>query len=142
MKTYMKNIAILVLVSVLVSGSGCKKAIEKLKEDAIVKAMTDGQWVITNFVEDGDNITTDFAGYKFQYYANRTVDAIKNGTLEKTGTWDGDASNMTTWANFTNATDPLILINGTWHIENSSWTYVVATQTSQGITKTMRLDKL
>ena len=81
-------------------------------------------------------------GYKFQYYSNKTVDAIKNGTVEKTGTWDGEASTMTTWANFANATPPLSLINGSWHINNNSWTFVEATQTIGGETKTMRLDKL
>lgn len=138
----MKNyVAFLILVSFL-GLTGCKKAIEKLKEDAIVKAMTDGQWVITSFVQDGNTITSDFAGYSFKYFANKTVDAIRNGSVEKTGTWDGDAATMTTWANFNNATTPLNLINGSWHIDNSSWTYVVATQTGSGTTKTMRLDKL
>ena len=121
--------------------TGCKKSIEKIQEDAIIKAMTDGQWTVTSFVQNGTDITTNFSGYKFQYYSNKTVDAIKNGTVEKTGTWDGEASTMTTWANFINAIAPLSLINGSWHIDNSSWTYVVATQTAAGETKTMRLDK-
>jgi hypothetical protein len=122
--------------------SGCKKAVENAQEDLIIKAMTDGQWAVTSFVENGSDITTNFTGYKFQYYSNKTVDAIKNGTVEKTGTWDGEASTMTTWANFTNAAAPLSLINGSWHIDNNSWTFVVATQTTGGVTKTMRLDKL
>jgi hypothetical protein len=122
--------------------SGCKKTIEKIQENAILSAMTDGQWVITSFVQDGSNITNDFNGYKFQYYSNKTVDAIKNGTVEKTGTWDGDASTMTTWANFTNATAPLSLINGNWRIDDSGWTFVIATQTMGSTTKKMRLDKL
>ena len=122
--------------------AGCKKTIEKKQDDAIIKAMTDGQWSVTSFVQNGTDITTSFSGYKFQYYSNKTVDAIKNGTVEKTGTWDGEASTMTTWANFTNAAAPLSLINGSWHIDNNSWTYVVATQTATSETKTMRLDKL
>jgi hypothetical protein len=103
--------------------------------------MTDGQWVITSFTENGTDITSSFTGYKFQYYSNKTVDAIKNGTVEKTGSWDGSASSMTTWANFPGATSPLDLINGTWHINNNSWTYVVASQTNGTDSKTMRLDK-
>jgi len=58
-----------------------------------------------------------------------------------TGTWDGDATTMTTSANFINATAPLNLINGSWHIDNNSWTFVVASQATGGETKTMRLDK-
>lgn len=120
---------------------GCKKAIQNAQEDLVIKAMTDGQWVVTNFVRNGTNITTDFSTYKFKYYSNKTVDAINNGTLEKTGNWDGDAATMTTYANFSNPTYPLTLINGSWHIDNNGWTYVVASQTNGSETKTMRLDK-
>lgn len=120
---------------------GCKKAIEKIQENMLVDAMTDGQWKITSFILNGSNITADFNGYSFKYFESRTVDAIRNGAVEKTGTWDGDISTQTTWANFPNVTEPLSHINGSWHIENSSWTYVVATQTIGTTTKTMRLDK-
>jgi hypothetical protein len=104
--------------------------------------MTNGQWAITSFTHNGVNITSDFTGYKFQYYSNKTVDAILNGVVDKTGSWDGNASAMTTYANFPTAGNPLSLINGSWHIENNSWTFVVASQTIGAETKTMRLDKL
>lgn len=138
----MKQLAatLLLLVS-LTSLTGCKKIIEKKKEDALVKAMVDGQWAITSFVHNGNNITTDFAGYKFQYYEDKTVDAIKNGNVETTGDWDGDVSTMTTWASFTGVSAPLSHINGSWHIDDSGWTYVVATQSTTSDTKVMRLDK-
>jgi len=107
----------------------------------VIKAMTDGQWKITNFVYNGNNITSDFDTYRFKYYSNKTVDAINNGTVEKTGNWDGNSSNMTTWANFTGAVHPLVLINGNWQITRNSWTYVEASQTVGSDTKIMRLDK-
>ncbi|MES1225717.1 MAG: hypothetical protein ABUT20_60125 [Bacteroidota bacterium] len=121
--------------------NGCKKTIENIQEDLVIKAMTDGQWAVTSFTKNGANITVDFSPYKFKYYSNKTVDAIKNGSVEKTGNWDGDANSMTTSANFSNAVYPLNLINGSWHIDNNSWTFVVATQTIGSETKTMRLDK-
>lgn len=135
----MKNAIAILLLSLLLVG--CKKFIEDKKEDALMKAMTDGQWVITSFIHNGNTITPDFGNYKFQYYSNKTVDAIKNGSVDKTGTWDGDINTQTTWANFDNVSAPLSLINGSWHIDNSSWTYVIASQTATGETKTMRLDK-
>ena len=131
-----------VLVSLCLLFSGCKKTIEKLQEDLVIKAMTDGKWAVTSFTVNGTNNTADFNGYNFKYYSNKTVDALKNGSVELPGTWDGDAEAMTTWANFPNATTPLSLINGTWKIDRNSWTYVEATQVSGAVTKTMRLDKL
>lgn len=135
MKKFVAFTGILFLIA------GCNKSIEKIQEDLVIEAMTDGQWVVTSFTQNGNNITADFAPYKFKYYSNKTVDAINNGTVEKTGNWDGNATTMTTWANFTNATAPLSLINGSWHIDNNGWTFVVATQTIGAETKTMRLDK-
>lgn len=136
----MKKVIIACLL-ILVLG-GCKKTIDKLKENAVISAMTDGQWVVTNFVNNGSVITPDFSAYKFQFYSNQTVDAINNGVVEKTGTWDGDASAMTITANFPNSGATLTLINGTWHIDNNSWTFVVASQSSNGETKALRLEKL
>lgn len=135
----MKIIFTLLLLSF--SFAGCKKTIEKVQEDLVIKAMTDGQWAITNFVLNGNNITSDFSTYRFKYYSNKTVDAIKSGVVEKTGTWDGDAATMTTSANFTTPPYPLDLINGSWQITRNGWTYVEATQNAGGNTKVMRLDK-
>ena len=122
--------------------AGCKKTIDRIKENAVLSAMTDGQWVITNFEVNGAVITSDFNGYKFQYHKNYTVDAIKNGVVEKTGTWDGDPGTMTITANFQGANHPLVLINGAWLIVNNSWAYVVATQTLGTETRKLRLEKL
>jgi hypothetical protein len=135
----MKKLLPLFVLTLLLT---CKKAKENVYEDLVIKAMTSGQWSITSFTLNGTNITTDFSGYKFQYYSNKTVDAIKNGSVEKTGSWDGNASTMTTSANFPGAVNPLLLINGNWNIVNNSWTYVIATQTVGTDVKNMRLDKL
>ncbi|MEI2754855.1 MAG: hypothetical protein V9F46_00185 [Chitinophagaceae bacterium] len=115
---------------------------DNIKTDLVIQAMTDGEWTLTKFTMNGVDISTDFTGYKFKYYSNKTVDAIKNGIVEKTGTWDGNASTMTTWANFTGASYPLNLINGSWHIDRNSWIYVESSQTIGTDSKTMRLDKL
>lgn len=136
----MKRTVVLLLTTVLLV-SACSKTVEEKQQDLVIQAMTDGQWAVTGFTLNGVNITADFAAYKFKYYENKTVDAIKNGAVEKTGQWDGDASTMTTWASFSGAVYPLDLINGSWHIDRNSWTYVEASQTSGGNTKTMRLDK-
>lgn len=142
MSPYIRNMKkIAVLIGIIALLPGCKKNIETIQEDLVLKAMTNGQWVITSFTQNGTGITPDFAAYKFKYYSDKTVDAINNGTVEKTGTWDGNSSTMTTTASFSSAVYPLMLINGSWHIDNNGWTYVVASQINGSETKTMRLDK-
>jgi len=134
----MKQLLIIISLACL---TGCKKVIEKKAETAIMNAMTDGQWIITTFISNGTNITTDFSAYQFQYFSNYTVNAIKSGTVENTGNWEGDVNTMSIFANFPNATNPLLLLNGTWHVTDNSWTYVKATMTVGSETRTLRLDK-
>lgn len=121
--------------------AGCKKAIENAQEDLVIRAMTDGQWVINGFTLNGTTITADFSNYRFKYYSNKTVDAINSGSVEKTGTWDGNANTMIISANFTGAGYPINQINGSWLITRNGWTYVEATQTVGSDVKTLRLDK-
>src|SRR4051812_11659002 len=109
---------------------GCKK--EKKAENLVVQAMVNGEWKVTNFNKGGTNVTVGFSPYKFQFKTNFTVDAINNGNVEKTGSWDADAYAQTITSNFTNAVNPLILLNGAWKITNNSWTWVEANQTVNG----------
>ncbi len=58
-----------------------------------------------------------------------------------TGCKKAIASTLSIVVNFTNANYPLTLINGSWHIDNNSWTFVVASQSTGTETKTLRLEK-
>jgi len=135
----MKNL--FALVFLLTFFTGCKKAIENIQEDMVIKAMTDGQWRVTKFTRDGNDVTAGFSPYMFQFKANETVDAINNGTKESTGTWKGNAEQRTISSSFSNAAQTLQLLNGTWQITRNSWTYVEATQTVNSEVRTLRLDK-
>jgi len=134
----MKKIGTLLLLGIGLLG--CKKGSE-IQEDLVILAMTTGQWKMTSFSEGGVDRTPDYAAYRFKYYSNNTVDAIKNGSVERSGTWNGSASTMTIMAEFANAPQPIAAINGTWNITRNGWTFVEANQTQNGIQKTLRLDK-
>ena len=118
--------------------SGCVK---KTEENLVVNAMTNGQWKVTSFKKGTADVTTDFSAYSFQFKTNFTVDAINNGTVERTGSWNADANAQTITSNFSNAANPIVLLNGTWQITNNSWTWVEATQTVNGVAESLRLDK-
>jgi hypothetical protein len=120
----------------------CKKAIDKKKENLIVEAMTSGQWKVSSFTRDQDDLTASFSPYTFKYHENRTVDAIKGGSVEKSGTWQENVDDLDIFADFPQAADPLLLINGNWHIDKTDWTYVEASRNEGGSVRKMRLDKL
>lgn len=134
----MKKYPVLLLMGICLLG--CKKKSE-IQEDLVILAMTTGQWKMTLFTEGGTDRTAEFSTYRFKYNTNNTVDAIRNGTIEKSGTWNGSASTMSISAEFPNANQPLVSINGTWNITRNSWTYVEAGHIQNGQQKTLRLDK-
>ncbi len=136
----MKMRKLILIASLTILLSACNKT-PLNQEDLVILAMTDGKWAVTIFTLNGNNITADFSAYRFKYYKNKTVDAINNGTVESTGTWDGNSATRTTSANFTGAVYPLNLINGNWNIDRNGWTYVEASQTIGTETKTMKLVK-
>lgn len=132
----MKKLCPFIFLIILV---GCKK--EKKAENLVIQAMVNGQWKVTNFNKGGTDMTANFASYKFQFKTDFTVDAINNGTIEKTGIWTADAAAQSITSNFSNATNPVVLLNGTWTITNNSWTWVEAKQMLNGELQLLRLDK-
>jgi hypothetical protein len=132
----MKKLYPLLLLIILV---GCKK--EKKAENIVIQAMVNGQWKVTNFSKGGTDMTTSFSTYKFQFKTDFTVDAINNGSVEKTGSWNADAAAQSITSTFSNAVNPVALLNGTWAITNNSWTWVEAKQTLNGELLSLRLDK-
>ena len=119
----------------------CKKIIDKQKENFVLSVMTEGQWVITQFVRSGDTLTSSFSPYTFQFNRDYTVDAIKENGIESKGSWNGDPENMIISASFPNAADPVAMINGSWHIDRNSLSYVEASQKNGAEEKLLRLDK-
>ena len=132
-----KYLAMLFLCTGLIA---CKKK-SAVQEDLVILAMTTGKWKVTSFMEGGSDRTTEFQPYRFKYNTNNTVDAYRDGIIEKTGNWNGSASTQSIFAEFMNVSQPLLSINGTWNITRNSWTYVEASQNQNGQAKTLRLDK-
>ncbi len=133
---------IFLALSVCILFFSCQKTVESVVDDILVQAMTSGKWKINNFTKNGVDFTSNFTGYQFQFNNNKTVDAIKNSVLEKTGTWNANSTNRTIEANFSSAVNPVLMINGLWTITNNSFTFVEATQTTSTEIKTLRLDKI
>lgn len=134
-------LVLICIFSVVNTGLSCKKAIQEKYEDAIIQMMTSGAWKITSFKEGGTDITASFNGYISNFYDDKTMKAT-NGTVTYTGTWNGDINSQTFTANFTNAAEPIVKLNGTWSILSSSTESVGKfIQDKNGITYQMELTK-
>ncbi len=128
---------LLILIFSLLLLTGCKKAIkqtqEQIAETLIVKAITDGRWLVSVYKEGTNDYKPEFDGYEFQFKTDRNVDAVKNSSVESTGTWNEDKVNFAIAANYpSSATLTLQRLNGVWKLKDSNWTWVKAEQTIDG----------
>jgi hypothetical protein len=137
---------LLILSFTLLMLAGCKKAIkqtrEQIAETLIVKAITDGRWTVTVYKDDVTDYIAEFNGYEFQFKTDRTVDAVKNTTVESTGTWNEDKVNIAIIADYpTTAASTLQRLDGNWKLKDSNWTWVKAEQTINGKLVKLELTK-
>ena len=116
------------LLFIVVASVSCKKAIEKKAQDMLVDAITNGYWIVEQYVEAQADITTDFTGYDFKFNENGTVIGIYSGT-NTNGTWIGSVSDYTITSDFPTANNPLKKLNGVWKLVDSDWDYVKAEMT-------------
>src|SRR5215217_5033821 len=114
--------------------AGCKKIKENIQEKKVLDFITSGQWAVTKYQKGSiADYASDYTGYSFKFNSTETVDAIKNATIQKSGTWHPDATIYTITAAFPNdAVYPLPLLNGVWQLVDGGDNYAVATQTIGG----------
>lgn len=136
----MQKLYLFIAILVLPFAFSCKKTVEKKKMDLVIIAMTTGRWYVQEYVSGSNNVTAEFDGYEFQFYASGVVEGIK-GSGTTPGTWAGDANNMTIDSNFPSVGPPLQRLNGLWKITENDWVYVHATLTTGGVTNTLKLHK-
>ena len=135
----MKKITAFLLLITLMGASCKKEKIIEEQKDLIFQILTDGFWSVTLLTVNTTDHTPEFAGYRFKFYDNKSVDASFNTVFVKSGTWDASTADMTTTSNFTGATQPLNLLNGTWKIDRSGSRFVEATQTNGTEVKKLKM---
>lgn len=119
----------------------CQKIKDKVGEDLIVRAITDGVWRITKYTKGGVDLTADYTDYRFQFRTDYTVEAINNGSTETRGNWQPDVATKIVSITFDNTLPLLMRLSGAWQITRNSWTFVEASQTVNGEVLTLRIDK-
>jgi hypothetical protein len=120
---------------------GCKEEVQKAKEDLVVDLIVNNLWVVTNFTEGANNITTSFAPYDFKFNRDESVLGRKAGASDAVGTWKGSAENMTITSSFPTGPAPLDKLTGVWNITKTTLTTVKSTRSENGITYFLDLQK-
>lgn len=140
MKTAKWAVSIL-LVAISTGGFfSCKKVKEDIAMSFLIKAMTDGRWLVNIYTKDNVDETSAFDGYEFQFTADGKVYAI-NGSTQTEGTWVGDVNARTIYSNFPGASEPLMKLNDTFLITNNTTKLVEAKPLDQSENVYLKLVK-
>jgi hypothetical protein len=91
--------------------------------------ITNGVWIVQQYIEGPNNISSQFLNYTFQFYANGTVTGNIDSSATS-GTWAGNISDYTITSEFPSAGDPLKKLNGVWKIKDSGLDFVKAEMTT------------
>ncbi len=118
----------------------CKKAIEKKAQDMIMDAITNGEWIVEQYFENGNNASSQFLNYSFRFYENGTLTSTISNTATD-GTWVPNTTEYTIVTEFPTATDPLKKLNGLWKIKDSYWDFVKAERATASGTDVLMLRK-
>ncbi|MBV1924297.1 MAG: hypothetical protein KUG68_09760 [Flavobacteriaceae bacterium] len=107
--------------------------------------VTTGDWMITSFIDSGDDETSNFSGYTFAFNSNGALVATKGATTVN-GTWsitdddddssdddsDGDSSNDIDFNIAFNAPDDFTELTEDWDIVSRTDTRIVLIHVSGG----------
>ncbi|MFZ7143837.1 MAG: hypothetical protein ACO1G6_00725 [Bacteroidota bacterium] len=131
----MKNIiksAFLILMITL-GFSACKKDDNSSNSVAAMNStLQQGSWRITSFIDSGNNETSHYSNYSFQFGSGGTVSATNSGGTVS-GTWSNgnDDSQVKLVLNF-NSIDPFSELNEDWHVTQQSSTIIKLEHISGG----------
>lgn len=85
----------------------------------ISDTLTSGTWTISKYIDNGDNETSDFTGYTFNFNIDGSIVAVKDGT-GVVGNWSelNDDDNLKLNILFTQTT--LSELNDDWDLKSKS----------------------
>jgi hypothetical protein len=136
----MKKIVPVLLLLIIISFFSCKKAIQQQEQNEALNIMTNGQWLVSKYLQDSTDITSTLSAYVFQFKSDGTVTGTY-GTITVTGTWSTDIPSRTITSNFPAGSGAVNELDATWKITDSSTDYVIAYSTINSNTNNLKLVK-
>jgi hypothetical protein len=113
---------------------GCKKddPVSPNPSTEISNALTVGTWRISYYLDNGQDETSNFSGYAFQFSSGNVLTATKNNTVVS-GTWNmaNDDSGVKLLLNFLTPPD-FESLSDDWKVGPYSSTQIQLTDTSGG----------
>lgn len=114
-----RNLFSFLIIASVVFMTGCKKAEQQIKENLLTNLITENIWVVTRFDSSANSIAINFTPYEFKFNKDGSVNAVKAGVTEATGTWQGSEAGKSITSNFPTASYPVNKLNGMWLVTNT-----------------------
>ncbi len=89
----------------------------------LTEVLLEGSWVITLFIDDGDDDTYYFDGYTFSFQPGDSVVATSSQSGQRIqGTWQTrfDDGRVELWLNFSTGSDEFRELNEDWYLIEAS----------------------
>jgi len=121
-----------IILILVVTTTSCKKDNDNSPSNNLNSTMVSGSWRITYFNDSGNDETSHFTGYSFQFNSNNSVVAV-NGSSNINGTWSTGNDNSTSKLvlSFGN-TPPFDDLNEDWHVTMQNSTLIKLQHVSGG----------
>lgn len=134
--------ALLFGLAALVVLSGCKKVKESVVETAAINFLDGTEWRVTAFTEGPTSHSADFSTFIFRFNRDQTVTALRDQVPAAAGVFRTDVANRSIYANFPAGTPhPLILLNATWTITQSTMRTLTATTTVGSQPRELKMER-
>ncbi len=132
---------VLIIWAMLLLLEGCAKAKENIIERTALNMLDGTEWRIVGFTQGTEDKTADFDAFLFRFNKDLTVNALRNNRTHATGNWQDDIGNKTIYAHFPAASHPLLLLNATWTITQSTATSLTATTMPGAVIRQLKMEK-
>jgi hypothetical protein len=93
--------------------------------------LQESTWKVTSFLEDGNDETNQFLGYRFTFKADGTVSVFTGGSTAS-GTWNTGANDSSNKLNLSFGSSPLNDLNEDWDIISKTTSMVSMSHISGG----------
>jgi len=126
---------ILFILLILVSFSSCKKddnSSGSSSSTVLNSTIQQGSWRVTSYIDSGNDETSHYTNYAFNFQSGGVVTAAKSGSTVS-GTWSSgnDDSTLKLVLNF-GTTDPFQELNDDWHVVQQTSTMIKLEDVSGG----------
>jgi hypothetical protein len=128
MKSKITFLALTLIASV--AFFGCKKE-DHISPSNTSSVISNGEWKVASFKDDGKDETAHFSGYTFKFESNGAVIAVKSSGTS-TGSWSSGKDDSHTEIVISFPLAPLNELNEDWHVLKQSSTSIEMEHISGG----------